>query len=132
MTTAPAPTSPHFPVRPDWLALREEEILEPALPIVDPHHHLWDRPGNSYLLADLIADTSSGHNIVATVFVECRAMYREGGEETRRSLGETEFVNGIAAMSASRGYGPTKACLGIVGNVDMRFGDRAKAALEAH
>ena len=67
---------------------------------------------------ELLADTGSGHNIVGTVFVECRAMYREDGDETRRSLGETEFVNGIAAMSASGGYGPTKACLGIVGNVE--------------
>ncbi|MEI7871168.1 MAG: amidohydrolase family protein [Alphaproteobacteria bacterium] len=119
-------------VRPDWLAQHNEAVLESGLPIVDPHHHLWDRPGNTYLLPDLIADTGSGHNIVATVFVECRAMYRADGEETRRSLGETEFVNGIAAMSASRGYGDTRACLGIVGNVDLRFGDRAKAALEAH
>jgi len=121
-----------LPVRPDWLASITRPCSSPGLPIVDPHHHLWDRPGNSYLLPDLIGDTSSGHNIVATVFVECRAMYRATGDETRRSLGETEFVNGIAAMSASGGYGATKACLGIVGNVDMRFGDRAKAALEAH
>jgi predicted TIM-barrel fold metal-dependent hydrolase len=121
-----------LPVRPEWLGLHHEAALEPGLPIVDPHHHLWDRPANSYLLPDLVADIGSGHNIVATVFVECRAMYRADGEETRRSLGETEFVNGIAAMSASGGYGTTGACLGIVGNVDMRFGDRAKAALEAH
>ncbi len=119
-------------MRPDWLAQHHEAALEPGLPIVDPHHHLWDRAGNNYLLPELLADTGSGHKIVATVFVECRAMYRDGGEETRRSLGETEFVNGIAAMSASGNYGAMRACLGIVGNVDLRFGDRTRAALEAH
>jgi L-fuconolactonase len=119
-------------IRPDWLALHSEPILEPDLPIVDPHHHLWQRPGEPYFLPELIADTGTGHNIVATVFVECRAMYRKDGPDDRKSLGETEFVNGIAAQSASGGYGKTQACLGIVGNVDMRFGDRAKGALEAH
>ena len=72
-----------LPVRPDWLAQHTEAALEPDLPIVDPHHHLWDRPGNSYLLPDLLADTGSGHNIAATVFVECRTMYRQDGDETR-------------------------------------------------
>jgi L-fuconolactonase len=123
--------NPILGIRPDWLALHSEQILEPDLPIVDPHHHLWQRPGNPYYLPELIADTSTGHNIVATVFVECRAMYRKDGPDDRKSLGETEFVNGIAAQSASGGYGKTQACLGIVGNVDMRF-ERAKAALEAH
>ncbi|MBL8674636.1 MAG: amidohydrolase family protein [Rhodospirillales bacterium] len=107
-------------------------MLEPDLPIVDPHHHLWERPGNRYLLQDLLADTGGGHNVVATVFVECRAMYRADGPAERRSLGETEFVNGIAAMSASGLYGATKACAGIVGNVDLRYGGDAQAALEAH
>jgi hypothetical protein len=74
--TAPASTAanssynPHYP-DPAWLALRQEEIIEPGLEIVDPHHHLWDRPGNRFLLTELLADTSSGHNITHTVFVEC-------------------------------------------------------------
>jgi predicted TIM-barrel fold metal-dependent hydrolase len=127
-----------------------EEILEPELPIVDPHHHLWDRrsypapdgpehpfltaiaSAQRYLLDDLLADTGSGHNIVATVFVECRAFYRADGPEALRPLGETEFVNGVAAMSASGLYGPTKACAGIVGNADLTRGARVQAVLEAH
>src|SRR5689334_17039388 len=121
-----------LPVRPEWLALHGEEILEPELPIVDPHHHLWDRPGDPYVLPQLLEDTGSGHNIVATVLVECRAMYRAEGPAARRSLGETEFVNGIAAMSASGRYGSTRACAGIVGNVDLRLGAAAREALEAH
>jgi len=128
-----APThSPYLPVREDWLKRRSEPILEPDLPIVDPHHHLWDRPDWRYMLDDLLADTNSGHNIVATVFVQCRAMYRKGGPEELRPLGETEFVNGVAAMSASGGYGPSKICAGIAGHVDLRLGARAREVLEAH
>ena len=130
--TTPAPASPHLAVRQDWLDRHVEAALEPDLPIVDPHHHLWDRPGNSYLLPDLLADTGTGHNVRATVFVECRAMYRAAGPAELRSLGETEFVNGVAAMSASGGYGAMRACDAIVGNVDLMFGDRAGPALEAH
>ncbi len=119
-------------LKPDWLALHHEEVLEPHLPIVDPHHHLWDHAGNPYFLPHLREDLGSGHNIVATVFVECRTMYRADGPPELKSLGETEFVNGIAAMSASGTYGPTRACAGIVGNVDLRHGARAAAILEAH
>ena len=119
-------------LKPAWLALHREEALEPELPIIDPHHHLWDHPGNPYLLPQLEEDLGCGHRIVATVFVECRAMYRADGPIEMKSLGETEFVNGIAAMSASGAYGPTRACAGIVGNVDLRHGARAGAILEAH
>src|SRR5512138_1664352 len=96
------------PVRQDWLDSRREEIIEPDLPIVDPHHHLWDHPGRRYLFDDLLADVTSGHNIVATVFLDCGSMYRADGPEALRPVGETEFVNGVAAMSASGGYGPAR------------------------
>lgn len=119
-------------VRPDWLAQRRETALEPDLPIVDPHHHLWKHGEDVYFLPELLADTDSGHRIEATVFVECRTMYRAQGPAEHRSLGETEFVNGVAAMSASGLFGPTRACAAIVGNVDLRLGARAGQALEAH
>lgn len=119
-------------VRPDWLALHDEAALAPAMPIIDPHHHLWGHAGHPYFLPELLADTNTGHRIEATVFVECRAMYRADGPLEARSLGETEFVNGVAAMSASGQFGPTRACAAIVGNVDLRWGARAHAALEAH
>ncbi len=130
-TTTTAP-SPYIPVRDDWLARRTEAILEPDLPIVDPHHHLWERPDWRYMLDDLLADINSGHNIVATVFVQCRSMHRAGGPEALRPVGETEFVNGVAAMSASGGYGPSKICAGIVGHADLRLGGKAREVLEAH
>jgi predicted TIM-barrel fold metal-dependent hydrolase len=135
MNPLPAPAAQHssnLPVREDWLAQWREAILEPGLPIVDPHHHLWDRPGWRYLLEDFLADVKSGHNILASVFVQCRAMYRRDGPEELRPLGETEFVNGVAAMSASGLYGPARICAGIVGHADLQLGARVEAVLEAH
>jgi predicted TIM-barrel fold metal-dependent hydrolase len=124
--------SPYIPVREEWLARRVEAIIEPGLPIVDPHHHLWDRPRWRYMFEDLLADLNSGHNIVATVFLQCRAFHRAEGPEAMRPVGETEFVNGVAAMSASGRYGAARVCAGIVGNADLRLGDRVQEVLEAH
>jgi predicted TIM-barrel fold metal-dependent hydrolase len=118
--------------RDQWLAQVTEEILDPTLPICDPHHHLWDYPGRRYLLDELLADTGSGHRVVATVFVECTSMYRADGPEAMRPVGETEFVNGVAAMSASGRYGPTRAAAGIVSFADLTLGDRVGAVLDAH
>ena len=128
-----------------------EAILEPDLPIVDPHHHLWDRrshpPGAPvkhgfehvmrlsprYMFEELLADTSSGHNVRATVFVDCGAFYRADGPEAYKSVGETEFVSGVAARSASGVYGDLRACAGIVSNVDLEAnGAGAVPILEAH
>jgi L-fuconolactonase len=133
-TTAPTGPSPsnYLAVRQDWLDRRREEILEPALPIVDPHHHLWDRPDWRYMLPDLLADLATGHKIIATVFVQARAMHRADGPEEMRPVGETEFINGVAAMSASGIYGPARICAGIVGHADLRLGARVAAVLEAH
>jgi predicted TIM-barrel fold metal-dependent hydrolase len=120
------------PVRNDWLARHTEDILEPGLPIIDPHHHLYDRPRYTYLFPDLIADVGSGHNIRATMFGQAGSMYRADGPEELKSLGETEFVCGVAAMSASGNYGLTRCIAGVVGYVDLRLGSRAKGLLERH
>jgi len=127
---ANSPPSPSY-ANPAWLALRQEEIIEPGLEIVDPHHHLWDRPGDRFLLDQLLADTNSGHNIAQTVFIECGSMYRSDGPVEMKPVGETEFVNGTAAMSASGQYGPTRLCRGIVGHADLRLGDAVARVLEA-
>ncbi len=124
--------NPHLPVDQAWLDLLHEEILEPALPIIDPHHHLWDGARPRYLLGELQADTATGHNILATVYMECRSMYRATGPEALRSLGETEFIAGTAAMSESGTYGSTHICAGIVGHVDLRLGEDARGILEQH
>jgi L-fuconolactonase len=120
-----------FDVDDTWLEGRKEDALDPSLPIVDPHHHLWDR-GSRYLLDEFRADLDSGHDIRATVFVQCDAMYRAEGDPDFAPVGETEFVNGVAAMSASGGYGPTRVCAGIVGFADLQIGARVDAVLEAH
>jgi predicted TIM-barrel fold metal-dependent hydrolase len=117
--------------RPDWLALRREEVIDPERPIVDPHHHLWDRDGQRYLIEEISGDIASGHNIVATVYVEARSMYRAAGPEAFRPVGEVEFANGAAAISASGGYGPAAICAGIVGHVNLLLGESARAVLEA-
>ena len=117
--------------REDWLAQRTEEVIDPARPIIDPHHHLWDRGGQRYLIEDIAADIASGHNVIATVYVEARSMYRAGGPEALRPVGEVEFANGAAAMSASGGYGPAAICAGIVGHVNLLLGDAARPVLEA-
>jgi L-fuconolactonase len=111
-----------YGIDPAWLARREEEIIDPALPISDPHHHLWDFPTNRYLLPELLTDIGSGHHVQSTVFVECTAFYRSAGPSELRVIGETEFVNGAAAMAASGRYGDVAACAGIVGYADLTQG----------
>ena len=104
----------------DWLALTQEPTLEPALPICDPHHHFWDHrprsiPYQRYLLHELNGDIYSGHNVRSTVFVEARSMYRSDGPMEMRPVGEVEFVQGLAAASASGVYGPIRAAAAIIG-----------------
>ena len=133
MAAATPTISTHLAVRQDWLDSRKEPILEPELPIVDPHHHLIDRPATNgvYLLPDLLRDTGSGHNVVATVYLEWLSMYRAAGPEEMKPVGEIEFANGVAAMSASGGYGKTQVCAGIVGHADLALGARVAPVLEA-
>lgn len=115
-----------------WLDKLQEEILDPELPIIDPHHHLWVRNGYTYLMPELASDLASGHNIVATVYAECHSMYRKDADEQQRSIGETEFVRGQAAMSASGEFGPTRACDVMFGNVDLTLGNAIEPTLEQH
>lgn len=115
-----------------WVDQVQEDVLEPDLPICDPHHHLWDHPQNRYLLDELLADIGSGHNVVSTVFMECGSMYRASGPEAMRPIGETEFVNGIAAMSASDGYGSSRACAAIVSYANLNLGAAVGDVLDAH
>ena len=137
--TFPATVSPGYPVRLDWLARNQEAVIEPELAIIDPHHHLWHRMGPlgqpndqsaHYLFPDLLADMTCGHNVRATVFVQCRSMYRQAGPEAMRAIGEVEFVNGIAAQAASGFYGPRLACAGIVAGADLTLGAAVEPVLE--
>ena len=120
----------------EWLLTNKEEALEPNLPICDPHHHLWDFNKTyieeTYLLTDILKDTESGHNIVSTVFIECGAMYSPAHSIEEQVINETEFVNGIAAMSNSGLYGKTKIAEGIVGSAPLLFGDKVANILDKH
>jgi len=120
----------------DWLALTQEPILEPDLPICDPHHHFWDLrtariPHQRYLLHELNDDIQGGHNVRTTVFIEARAMYRADGPEELRPVGEVEFVQGLAAASASGIYGPARAAASIVGHANLNLGEKVQPVLEA-
>ena len=122
----------HAAVRPEWLAQSREVALEPDLPIVDCHHHLWDRPeGQRYLFLDLLADMDAGHDVRATVFVQSRSMYRPDLPPEFQPVGEVEFANGVAAQAASGLYGDRHACAGLVGFADMMLGERLEPVLEA-
>lgn len=133
-----------------------EPIIDPDLPIVDAHHHLWFLPDRTlaamethdsiaagalaptlrrhrrYLLDEFVSDLGAGHRVCASVFVEAHTMYRASGPETLKSVGEVEFVNGIAAMAASGAFGEARVCAGIVGNVDLRLGDAVEDILRKH
>lgn len=122
----------HSAIRPEWLAARTEAALDSDLTVIDAHHHLYDRPGVKYLFEDMLGDLSCGHNVRATVFVQARAMYRADGPAALRPVGETEFVNGVAAMSASGIYGQARLCAGIVGFADLLAGDAVRPVLERH
>ena len=127
-----------------------EAILEPELPIIDPHHHLWDlrplmaafpEPRHHFIAAialspyytfnELHADATSGHNVIGTVFMECGAFYRAGAREDLKVVGEVEYVNGVAAQSASGLYGNARLCDSIIGHADLRLGSKAGEVLDA-
>ena len=116
----------------NWLAKTVEDILDPNLPIIDPHHHLWLRNDYSYLIPEFAADLDSGHNVTATVYAECHSMYRKNVPAVECSLGETEFVAGQAAISDSGTYGDTRVCAVMFGNIDMTLGKQIDALLERH
>jgi len=132
-----------------------EPILEPDLPIVDSHHHLFFRPPpgifppaeglppgpwrdfvaaetvHRYLLDEFLADANTGHNIRASVYMPSGSMCRASGPEAMKAVGEIEFANGVAAMAASKTFGDVQVCAGIVGYTDLQSGDAVQAALEA-
>ena len=119
------------PPRADWLAKAPPEaIIEPGLAVVDTHHHVWrDRGG--YMLGDVLADTASGHNIVSTVFIECRFQYRNDGPAELKSVGEVETVAAMARDCEINHKGKTRVAAGIVGYADLALGDRVEPVLAA-
>jgi L-fuconolactonase len=120
----------------------DEPAIDPDVPVVDAHHHLWKAPHGTYLLDDLLADLATGHDVRATVYIEGGSlhrpigaggtMYRRDGPDAMKPVGETEFANGVGAMAASGLFGPTLACAGVVGFVDLSLGEAVAPILDAH
>lgn len=131
-TPTSAPAAMHPVGSAEWLGTTREAILEPALAIVDPHHHLWGPPRARYLIEEIHADANAGHNVVATVYADCSEGYRESGPEAMRPVGETEFARAIAERSATGEFGSTRVCAGIVSYADLRAGAAVQDVLQAH
>lgn len=125
-----ASSNPHPGVRPDWLALTREEVLDPAQPIIDAHHHLWNKPGDPYMVDEILADFTEGHRIVASVFVEGETAQFPDGSEELRPVGETEMVASVARDAKTRGDVAVAAA--IVARADLTLGSAVAPVLDAH
>ncbi|ANC03312.1 amidohydrolase [Pseudomonas putida] len=122
--------SPHAPVRPEWLAQVSEAALDPERAIIDAHHHLWDRPGQRYMMEDYLADMACGHRLVASVYIQCRSMLAVDRPEPFQAVGEVEYANGVAAYSASGVLGEVRLCQAIVGGANLLLGDAVAPVLD--
>ena len=120
----------HFEIRPDWLARYDEPAFEPDRPVIDTHHHLYQRKSIRYLLDEYLEDIAGPHDIRASVMVQARAMLRADGPVELQTLGEAEFANGMAAMSASGIYGPCRVAAAFVAHADLMLGSRVREVLE--
>lgn len=115
----------------DWLSKTPEDALEPDLKICDAHHHLWDHPDSRYMADDLAKDVAQ-HNVVSTVFVECTSDYYPSGPEEMKPVGETVFVEKIAAECAAAPERYPNVAAAIVSFADLQLGEAVKPVLEAH
>ncbi|BFM08584.1 amidohydrolase family protein [Halioxenophilus aromaticivorans] len=115
----------------------DDYVIDPYQAIIDPHIHLWNFGSSASMPPFLLEEcantiSKSGHNITKTVFVECNTMYRHKGPEHFKSVGETEFAVGMAAMSESGLYGNCQIAAGIVANVDLQLGEKTDEVIAAH
>lgn len=114
-----------------WLARAREEVIDPTLPIVDPHHHLWIENGVPYLLDELLGDTQDGHRIMATVFVQAHYGYRSTGPAALAPVGETEKIAALACEAKARGSA-TEVAAAIIAHADLMLGEAVDDVLSAH
>lgn len=135
ISRSPTDFSRTQPPRPDWLARAlPEEVLDPGLRIVDTHMHLWHHAsGYRYFVEEYARDIAeSGHDVAASIFVECRSMYRATGPEHMKPVGETEFALGQAAIAASGKYTHAEIAAGIVAHADLTLRENLPEVLDAH
>jgi predicted TIM-barrel fold metal-dependent hydrolase len=100
---------------------------------VDPHHHLWNEGGApnaadpaAYSAVDFLTDVDTQY-LVASVYIECGAMYRPHGSPELRVAGETEF-----AALAGRNSGNDSLCAGIVASADLSNPRSLDRVLDEH
>lgn len=115
--------TPHASIREAWLALTDESVLDPAQPILDAHHHLWDREESRYRTEDFIADVSRGHDVRASIYVQCRTGYRRSGPESLYPLGEVETILEWSAQAPNHP-------VGIVAFADLMQGGAVRDTLD--
>lgn len=126
----PAYVKANFPtIRPDWLSRHVEEPIDPDLPIIDAHHHLWSLPDFVYMRPEFLADVATGHNVRSSVFVDCKSHYRVDGPEVLRPVGETAFVVAETPAPVENGFVP---CAAIISWADLRLGEEIQGVLEQH
>lgn len=116
--------SPHHAVREDWLALAHEDVIAPDQPILDAHHHLWDRPEGRYVAADFLRDVGQGHDIRASLYVQCRTGYRTDGPVELQPVGEVETILDWCPDCPNHP-------VGIIAFADLQLGDDVRPVLDA-
>lgn len=124
--------SRHIPIRQDWLNLRQEDPIDPLRPIIDAHHHLWDKPNARYLGPDMDADVSSGHSVMASVVVEARVWHDEAAGGGFEAVSETRRLAELAAENDVSTQFKWRMALGIIGYADLTLGKKVGPVLDAH
>jgi L-fuconolactonase len=125
------------PNRDAWRDQIVETPIDPELPIIDPHHHIWPKPpvpGSEEWGAEGLFEymANCGHNITATMFVESGVEHRADGPPHLACVGETEFAEGVAREAQSRGGRIDGAVAGIIAGVEMLRGGAVADVLDAH
>ncbi|RJG03265.1 amidohydrolase family protein [Noviherbaspirillum sedimenti] len=105
-----------------------ENIVMPDLPIVDAHIHLWDRIGFDYFAPEFLVDVADGHNVTASIYVECNMRYSDDPRPDFQPIGETEFV--LEQAKLAEGSGHDLAC-GILGAVNLPLGADVEPIIDA-
>ena len=126
--------SPHLPVRQEWLDQHIEDPISPNIPIIDPHHHLWDVGFGRYYIEELLEDiNSSGHNILSTVYIMSSSntkIYSKDGLEEFKPLNEIEFATSEGKRADLIPNNKVKVNASIVGSVDLTYGNKLQPVLE--